>query len=113
MISVQPPHSSSRVSQYGYSLIVCQERLTLFAGSAISWQSSVDPIGARALISVDGGASTTVDQSENAQGLDRARGPETLFSRTDLDGTQEHTIEVSYAGDGQMGGGYLAIFGFM
>jgi hypothetical protein len=86
--------------------------LMCILGSAIYWLSSIDPIGAKAFISIDGEASTTVDQSENAQGLTRGVGPEVLFGRTGLDGTKEHTIQVSYGGQGQMGGSYLDVWGF-
>jgi hypothetical protein len=42
-----------------------------------------------------------------------AIGPAILFAQTGLDGTQQHTIQITYGGKGDLGGGFLAFFGIM
>jgi hypothetical protein len=68
--------------------------------------------GALNVISVDDDGSTTVDQSAGqVKNADTVRDI-VLFSQSGLDGTQQHTIQVSYGGPGGLGGIYLAFFGF-
>jgi hypothetical protein len=65
------------------------------------------------LISVDSAEGITVDQAYGTTKDGPKDDGAVLFSRQGLDGTKEHTIQVSWAGEGSLGGGYLGIFGFM
>jgi hypothetical protein len=75
-------------------------------------KSQHDWNGARATISVDGGHSTTVDQSVG-QVKDEPTREDILFSQTGLDGSQSHAIQIAYAGAGASNGVYFTVNGFM
>jgi hypothetical protein len=79
----------------------------------VYYLSSHDWNGALNILTIDDDGSTTIDQSVGqVKGAD-AIGPAVLFAQTGLDGTQQHTIRVTYGGKGDLGGGYLAFFGIV
>jgi hypothetical protein len=72
-----------------------------------------DANGAAATVSVDGGSSATVDESAGTtSGAPTVEGV-VLYGVSGLDGTQSHTLAVSWASNGGLGGGYLSVYGFM
>jgi hypothetical protein len=70
-----------------------------------------NPNGGKILVSVDG-EQTTIDASANTTRDDVAT-PATLFTKTSLDNSKEHTIRIEYGGPGSLGGPYLEVYGFM
>jgi hypothetical protein len=79
----------------------------------VYYLSSHDSNGAKNAITIDDGGSTTIDQSAQQVKGANAIGPAVLFAQTGLDGTQQHTIRVTYGGEGDLGGGFLAFYGIM
>jgi hypothetical protein len=92
---------------------VYTHQLTEYIGSAIYYLSAHNFNGAKASISVDGQGSTTVDESAGTQKDETVDPGVVLFSQANLDGTKQHTIQVSWAGVGAFGGGYVEVYGFM
>jgi hypothetical protein len=64
-------------------------------------------------VSVDGGPSTTVDESANQTKNSTVIPIVPLFGATGLDGSNNHTMLVEYAGPGVLLGPYLEVYGFM
>jgi hypothetical protein len=81
-------------------------------GSAVYFLSAHNWNGANATVSVDGGASTIIDEAAGTKVNDTVVADAVLFARTGLDGTKEHTIQVAYAGAGSLAGVYLEVYGF-
>jgi hypothetical protein len=77
------------------------------------WLGAHDANGAQAAISVDGGSSVLVDESAGMSKNDATVEGVPLYGVTGLDGTKSHTIQVSWAANGALTGGYLSVYGFM
>lgn len=86
----------------------CSLSLT-FQGTAIYWNSAHNPNGGIGRVSVDGEDSTDVDESVGTE-VGEASVEATLWGKTGLDGSVNHTFELVYVGAGQLGGGYLEIY---
>ena len=78
-------------------------------GTAISWYSSKDPKGGVADVFVDSDGPSVIDASAGTSVNDN---PVTIvmFTKSNLDPSQEHTINVSYVGSGALGGPYVTIY---
>ena len=81
----------------------------LYIGTAISWYSSKDPKGGVADVFVDSDGPSVIDASAGTSVNDN---PVTvvMFTKSNLDPSQEHTINVSYVGPGALGGPYVTIY---
>lgn len=81
----------------------------LFVGTAIYWNSAHNPNGGIGRVSVDGEDPVDVDESVGTE-VGEASVEATLWGKTGLDGSVNHTFELAYVGAGQLGGGYLEIY---
>jgi hypothetical protein len=77
------------------------------------WLGAHDANGAQATISVDGGSSVLVDESAGMSKNDATVEGVPLYGVIGLDGTKSHTMQVSWAANGALTGGYLSVYGFM
>ncbi|EIN03729.1 hypothetical protein PUNSTDRAFT_146897, partial [Punctularia strigosozonata HHB-11173 SS5] len=81
-----------------------------FQGSSISYLSRHNFNGGVASVSVDGGSSSSVDESAGTtNGEDPVEA--VLYTKSGLDGSKQHTFQLTITGVGQYGGSYVEVYG--